>query len=143
MKIYIINPKTEGLETIKDWKKVEKPESAEWIVIENNDGKRFRMHKKDLIKQMTQPSAIGAAKKAGGRLGTRREWMDVGDARFEGLDEAISLIGGDSLDYKWYWTEEKHQRNANYGWLFSGTSGNLNNYGRVNTYHARVFHAFF
>lgn len=32
------------------------------------------------------------------------------------------------------------QRNANNGWIFNGTNGNLNNNNRVNTNYARVFH---
>ena len=44
------------------------------------------------------------------RCPTRKECIDLYDARFQGLDEAVKLTGGDfcnRTDGNWFWTAER------------------------------------
>ena len=55
-------------------------------------------------------------------------------AYLDEVNEALVNAGGEKLE-RWYWTMSEYS--ANYAWIFIGTSGALNNYGKFNTYGVR------
>ena len=59
--------------------------------------------------------------------------IDIYDARFQGLDEAIKLTGGNYAhreEGNWYWTADRDAdpNYAGYAWYSSGGGGYLGNY---------------
>lgn len=101
MKIYIINPDNNKPITIKDWRKDENPKRAKLLAIETEDGRLLIMSKSYLPGEHSFEDAQKACaafkpiKSVTFRSPTRKECIDIYDARFQGLDDAIKLTGGD------------------------------------------------
>lgn len=103
----------------------------DYLIIKTHDGKYLKIWKHNL------PEAeFDAAQKAATEIGegwrcpTRRECIDIYDARFKGLDEAMKEIGGDKLK-ECYWTCEADSDPQYYGdhaVCFSGCYGDLDNH---------------
>lgn len=77
-----------------------------YIIIKTYDGKFLKIWKKSLPKrewEEAQKSATQIGK--GWRCPTRHECIDICNARFKGLDEAMEDIKGESLK-EIYWTSE-------------------------------------
>ena len=145
--IYIIDPSTEQPVLLEEWRKAEDPTTAKLIVIESDEIRPFVLDKNLAIeKDVNFDDAVKAAAEAGGTLGTRAQWIAVYEAiHTAGLNEALELIGGKPIEWRWYWTEEKDsdQSNATGAWVFHGGSGYVT-YGsnRFDACAARVFRAF-
>jgi len=142
MKTYIINPDNNKPVSIEDWSKDKDPKRAQLLAIETEDGHLLVMSKSYLpgrheFEEAQQLCKNFAPKGFDGitfRAPTRKETIDMYDARFQGLDEAIKLTGGDfacSENGNWYWTCERDtdpRCGANYAWCSYGGNGCLYHY---------------
>ena len=138
----------DGKENILDNIGPDARKDIEWVVIENIIyGFKFALHKKELMDDQNYFASKIAAKRDGGdcRLGNRFEWISIYNAiHTAGLNNVLKEIGGDPIDWKWYWTEEmdEDQSGAAYAWNFSGTIGYLDaSSARDGSYASRVLRA--
>ena len=149
MKTYIINPDNNKPVPIEDWRKDENPTRAQLLAVETDDGHLLVLSKSYLPGLHEFDEAQKAAadfKPLEGvtfRCPTRKECIDLYDARFQGLDEAVKLTGGDfcnRTDGNWFWTAERDAdpRYANGAWIFNGTYGYLNGYGVNGAYRCQA-----
>ena len=136
MKTYIINPDNNKPVSIEDWRKDKNPIRAQLLAVETDDGHLLVLSKSYLPGLHEFDEAQKAAadfKPLEGvtfRCPTRKDCIDLYDARFQGLDEAVKLTGGDfcnRTDGNWFWTAERDAdpRYANFAWFFYGTYGYL------------------
>lgn len=146
IEVFILGEDGKTLHAIEEWEKQEDPTAAKSVVIRNEFGQMLELDKEALPGEMKFQDALDAAAAQGGTTGTRKQWIDVYEAiHTAGLNEALELIGGDTIDLMWYWTCEKDsdQSNAYNAWIFSGNSGTVPyNNARINAYASRVFRAF-
>lgn len=163
--IYIVNPLTRELETPESWARSENPQSAELVVLKCHGNQGGLFISKNLIKDdlgVLKVEFDDAVKLASGykpttvypvdrtvegtfRLPTRRECLDVYDARFQGLDDAMRLIGGDPLTDTWVWIGDEDpdpEYGCIYAFIFNGNDGNVNSIDKYNTHAVRPFSAF-
>ena len=113
MKVRIVNPVDNTLVSVEDWKKVENPTIATLVAIVSEDEKRGFYLAKDTLPgthTFDEAQEIAATYRntiAGVfRNPTRKEALDIYDARFVGLDEAIELVGGTPIFNCYCWTCE-------------------------------------
>ena len=134
MKIYIINPDNNKPVTIEDWRKDENPTRAQLLAIETEDGHLLCMSKSYLPGEHTFEDAQKACaafkplESITFRSPSRKECIDIYDARFQGLDEAIKLTGGDYAKrgrYHWTGDRDTDPNYANYAWYSVGNLGCL------------------
>ena len=143
--IFIVNPLTGEFVLPEEWANNANPTSADVIAIERTDGTGIllgkRLARKDgeivsanwdearkLAAEFTSIGKVNAPE--GFRLPDRRECLDIYDARFQGLDKALELIGGDPVDGRWIWTDDEDpdpEYTSYNAFLFTG------NYGHVDT----------
>ena len=116
MKTYIVNPDNNKLVLIEDWRKEADPTRAQLLAIETDDDHLLLVSKSYLPKELNFEDAQKACaefKPMEGitfRCPLRKETIDLYDARFQGLDEAVKLTGGNfacNPDGNWYWTSER------------------------------------
>lgn len=158
--IFIVNPATGEFVLPEDWANVEDPTIADVIAIERTDGTGIflgkRLARKDgeivtakwdearkLAAEFTSIGKVDAPE--GFRLPDRRECLDIYDARFQGLDKALELIGGDPVNGRWIWTDDEDpdpEYNSNRAFFFYGDYGGVTNYGKYDTYAVRPVSAF-
>ena len=121
---------TGELLTAEEWKnKAEDVKQAQFVVIVPGDGSQaFAIAKKTLgefpWKEAKEKAAalsdtLNSEPFAEWGLPTRKQWIDIREARSCGLDQVLELIGGDKLlrDLRrgeWFWTSEV--------WVPAGTS---------------------
>lgn len=103
--------------------------SLNYLIIKTYDGKFLKIWKKNLPTEEWKDAQVAAANTIGmgWRCPTRHECIDIYDARFRGLDDAMKEIGGDSLR-KVYWTSEADsapQYSAERAVYFNGSTGYL------------------
>ena len=134
MEIYVINPDNNKPVSVEEWKKESDPTRAEFVAISVPGGilviKKKRLPGNYTFKEAEKACAdldpfCGAAF----RSPTRKECIDIYDARFQGLDEAIELVGGDPIKMGWIWTCERDtdpRCYVTYAWFFYGNIGYLN-----------------
>ena len=147
MKIYIINPDNGKPVTIEDWRKDADPKRAQLLAIETDEDHLLLMRKSYLPGEHTfeeaQKACAGFITPEFGstnitfRCPTRKECIDIYDARFQGLDEAIELTGGDYAKRgRWHWTSERDSdpKYANRAWFSNGSNGCLNYNNVFNSY---------
>lgn len=134
MKIYIINPDNNKPVTIEDWRKDENPTRAQLLAIETEDGHLLCMSKSYLPGEHTFEEAQKACaafkplESITFRSPSRKECIDIYDARFQGLDEAIKLTGGDYAQrgrYHWTGDRDTDPNYANNAWFSVGYYGCL------------------
>lgn len=147
MTIYIIDPRNGRLCTIEEWRKEPDPTIAELVCIDGCISvSPIAMHKyifrdeNEIPEDFTWENAKEAVRKfriytkfpgndvASFHLPTRHQCIDIYDARFCGLDEALELIGGDPIEDGLIWTdaEEINPEYAPYrAFLFSCSDGNI------------------
>ena len=106
--------------------------SLDYLIIKTHDGKFLKIWKKNLPVQEWKDAQVAAANTIGmgWRCPTRHECIDIYDARFKGLDDAMKEIGGDTLK-ELYWTSEADsapQCHASNAVVFNGTTGYLGTY---------------
>lgn len=139
MKTYIINPDNGKKTTIEEWRKEADPTRATVLAIETDDSHLLLISKSYLPcgevewEEAQKACAAFTPKGLKGitfRAPTRKETLDIYDARFQGLDEAIALTGGNYAHNpggNWYWTSEKDSdlKYANGAWCSVGSIGYL------------------
>lgn len=127
-KIAIIDSSTGRPVSLEEWKKVEDPEIAEWILVETDELRPFLVGK-DLLdggKVMTWHEAV-----ASGAAPTRAQALALYDARFAGLDEAIALLAGTPLqEITWTRDEDKDPDCASNAWYVTMYAGYVNYYAK-------------
>lgn len=137
MKVYIISPDTGNRVSIDEWRKEKDPTRASVIAIDTDDEHTLLMRKSYLPGEYTFEEAQDACARfiepeldATGivfRCPTRKECIDLYDARFQGLDEAVKLIGGDFATIgRRHWTCERDadpRYGASYAWYSIGYYG--------------------
>ena len=163
-RIFIVEPMTGNLLTAEEWKnKAEDVKTAFEIVIVPGDGSQaFLITKKTICEapwkkareavQAFKVTTKGEVIHEGFDLPTRKQWIDIREARSCGLDQVLELIGGDKLlrDLRrgeWFWTSEvwvqagtsaedyeKEKENAYYAWFSYGFYGYCSNYYMYNGY---------
>ena len=141
---------TGNLLAAEEWKnKAEDVKQAQFVVIVPGDGSQaFLITKKTICEapwkkareavQAFKVTTKGEVIQEGFDLPTRKQWIDIREARACGLDHVLELIGGDSLlrDLRrgeWFWTSEawvpagttaenyeKEKESANYAWYSLG-----------------------
>lgn len=113
MQIYIINPDTNKPVSIEDWLKSDDPTRAQLLAIEAVFGNLLIMSKSYLPGEHTFDEAQKACASFHPMEGipfrapSRKECIDIYDARFQGLDEAIKLTGGDYAKRGNHWTGDR------------------------------------
>lgn len=143
-RIFIVGPETGRLLTAEQWKNTaENPKKARFVVIVPDDGsKAFAIAKKTLGKYPWREAKEKAAAMTDTLnndpfpewgLPTRKQWIDIRDARSCGLDQVLELIGGDKLlgDLRrgeCFWTSET--------WVPAGTSADDYEKEKSSVYHA-------
>lgn len=138
MKTYIINPDNNKPVPIEDWRKDKNPTRAQLLAVETDDGHLLVLSKSYLpgLHEFDEAQKTAAdfepLEGVTFRCPTRKECIDLYDARFQGLDEAVKLTGGDfcnRTDSNWFWTAERDAdpRYASNAWYFGGSSGTLSN----------------
>lgn len=134
MDIYVINPDNNNLVPVEEWKKESDPTRAEFVAISVTGG-ILVIKKKSLPGNYTFEKAQKACADLEPFCGsplrcpTRTECLDIYDARFQGLDETLDLVGGDPIT-GFFWTCERHADPKSYvyvAWFFGGTGGDLAN----------------
>lgn len=138
MEIYIINPDNNRPVPVEEWKKESDPTRAEFVAISVAEGilaiKKNRLPGSyDFDEAQAACAGLEPIGKASFRCPTRKECIDIYDARFQGLDEAMALVGGDPIRGL-MWTCERDtdpRYNVNLAWIFCGSFGTLYN-GYVN-----------
>ena len=149
-RIFIVEPMTGKLLTVEEWKnRAEK--KAVFIVIVPGDGSHaFAMANHDIgeypwkkAKEMVgaMSDTLNNEPFAEWDLPTRKQWIDIREARACGLDQVLEMTGGEKLlrDFRcgeWFWTSdvwvpvgtsaedyEKKKENASGAWCSSGNSG--------------------
>ena len=152
MEILIVDPISLVNVPLQEWKERENPQSADLIVIKT-DEKELYISKNILPGRFDFNDAQKAAAafiparspKLDFRCPTRKECIDIYDARFAGLDEAIELLGGEKISGHWYWTSEADpdpEYNSYYAFLFYGYYGTLIDSYKYSTYTVRPVSAF-
>ena len=139
MKVFIVNPSNAGLVPVEDWKKVEDPKAANLVAIAYDNGNILYISKKRSKEEMPWPDAMKYAEgfktpevSLSFRAPTRRESLDMADAKDLGIMEALELIGGNALDFGGYWTCERISHwlaarcDADSAWSSYGSSGGIN-----------------
>ena len=155
-RIFIVEPITGKLLTAEEWKKqAEDVKQAQFVVIVPGDGSQaFAIAKKTLgefpwkeakEKVAALSDTLNSEPFAVWGLPTRKQWIDIREARACGLDQVLELIGGDSLlrnlrRGEWFWTSEvwvpagttaenyeKEKENANRAWFSYGYGGFCSN----------------
>ena len=135
MKTYIVNPDNNKLVPIEDWRKDSDPTRAQLLAIETDDDHLLLLSKSYLpcgeVDWEEAQKACAEFKPMEGitfRCPTRKECIDLYDARFQGLDKALELTGGNfahNPDGNWYWTAERDAdpKYALSAWCSSGYYG--------------------
>lgn len=165
LSIFIVNPANGKLVTLTDWRNSENPASAEFIAIVRED-KSGIILAKDPVKvddeinfkwdeAVELAKAFKASTNLGGNVGPegfrlpdRRESLEIYEARFQGLDKALALIGGTPLyegDARWMWTGDEDpdpEYNSNYASFFNGNFGGVYGNGKYNAGTVRPISAF-
>ena len=129
-RIFIVEPETGKLLTAEEWKnKAEDVKTAKFVVIVPGDGSQaFAIAKKTVgsfpwkkakEKVAALSDTLNNEPFAEWGLPTRKQWIDIREARACGLDQVLELIGGDKLlkdlrNGEWFWTSEV--------WVPAGTS---------------------
>ncbi|MBQ3812870.1 MAG: hypothetical protein II841_04820 [Bacteroidales bacterium] len=153
-RIFIVEPETGKLWTAEEWKnRAEK--KAKFIVIVPGDGsKPFAIANHDIggypwkkAKEMVgaMSDTLNNEPFAEWDLPTRKQWIDIREARSCGLDQVLEMTGGEALlkNFRrgdWFWTSEvwvragtsaedyeKEKENAISAWCSYGNLGYANN----------------
>lgn len=139
--IKIINPDTNTLVSVEDWRKEADPTRAEWIVITTDELKPFKLHKK--LAADGKDLSFKDALEAGNTL-TRAQGLALYNAKYNGLREALELIGGDPIR-GWVWTceaDDDPQYAAAYAWYVGLGSGNVHDLTKTLGSQVRLVSAF-
>lgn len=152
--IAIVNPDNGEIVPVDEWRKEQNPTRASvvclniggrvWLAIAKCNADGGKEHNFDEANDIASKVTFDGCDGATFRLPTRHECVDMYDARFAGLDDALSLIGGDPLT-RWFWTCESDtdpEYGAAFAFLFSGYYGHLYSYYKYGSYTVRPVSAF-
>ena len=130
--IYIPSGNRE-LHTIDEWMQQAHPENAQTVVLVTDFG-MLEIAKEDLPGGFNFEGAQKAAAeyRKGFRCPTRHEAIEMYDARFRGLDEALKTSEADP----------DPEYNSNSAFIYDGNAGYVNNYGKCSTTAVRPVSAF-
>lgn len=125
--IYIPSGNRE-LHTIDEWMQQAHPENAQTVVLVTDFG-MLEIAKEDLPGGFNFEGAQKAAAeyRKGFRCPTRHEAIEMYDARFRGLDEALKKIGGKPVTAIG-WTSEADpdpECNSSSAFVYNGNAGNV------------------
>lgn len=137
----IINPNTNTLVSVENWRKEADPTRAEWIVITTDELKPFKLHKK--LAADGKDLSFKDALEAGNTL-TRAQGLALYNAKYNGLREALELIGGDPIR-GWVWTceaDDDPQYNAACAWAVGLFDGHVYIYNKTYGRQVRLVSAF-
>lgn len=140
LSIQIINPDTNAPVSVEDWKKESDPTRAEWVLIITDELKPFKLHKK--LACEGKSVSFNKALKAGNTL-TRAQGLAVYNAIYNGLKEALNLIGGDPLR-SWVWTceaDDDPQYSAPTAWYVGLYDGHVYLHTKTNGHQVRLVSA--
>ena len=139
LRISIVNPANGALVAVDEWAKEKNPKAARLIAISYDNGNVLYISKNGSKEDMEWPQAMEYAEgfkvpeiNIPFRAPTRREALDMADAKDCGIMEALELVGGNALDSGGYWTCEKVSNwlaaryNAAYAWNCYGYYGLIN-----------------
>lgn len=135
--IQIINPDTNAPVSVEDWKKDKKPTRAEWVVITTDELKPFKLHKKLASKGKFLDFREALE---GGNTLTRAQGVALYNAEYNGLREAMVLIGGDPIPGL-VWTceeDDDHQDDATYAWFVNLNFGYMYRTSKLAGYQVRL-----
>lgn len=149
------NPNTNGiyikasneLHTLEEWAKQADPTTAQSVVL-ITDFARIEIAKNDLVGEFKFDDAqkACAALGEGWRCPTRHEAIEMYDARFKGLDEALKLIGGTTLAKNgWRWTcdaDTDREYNSYGAFVFSGCGGFVSGSDKYSAFSVRLVKPF-
>ena len=137
MKVFIINPDNGKPVSIEEWRKDQDPTRAQLLGIETDEGRTILTSKSYLpgsynfqeaqkaCEEFTTPKLASSGLIF--RAPTRKESIDLYDARFQGLNEAVKLTGGDfATKSRTHWTCERDadpRYGASGAWYSHGLSG--------------------
>ena len=152
--IAIVNPDNGEIVPVDEWRKEQNPTRASvvclniggkvWLAIAKCNADGGKRHNFDEANDIASKATFDGCDGATFRLPTRHECTDIYDARFAGLDDAVSLIGGDPLT-SWFWTCESDpdpEYGATVAFVFHGYTGVLNGNGKGNSHTVRPVSAF-
>lgn len=163
--IFIVDPATGNLVAPENWAEMKNAKDAEFVAIKREDGSGIIIAKNpvsvdgnvnfDWNKAVELAKAFKASTNLGGNVGPegfrlmdRREALDIYDARFQGLDDALDVVGGTPLnegDARWMWTEDEDpdpEYNSYGAFLFNGDYGGVGHSHKSNTTTVRPVSAF-
>lgn len=129
---------------VNEWVKREDPTAAQTVVLVTDFG-MLEIAKEDLPDEFNFEEAQKAAAeyRKGFRCPTRHEAIEMYDARFRGLDEALKKIGGEPVTTIG-WTSEADpdpESNSYYAFFYYGGMGDVDG-GKYSTYAVRPVSAF-
>ena len=130
------------LHTPEDWAKQADPTTALSVVL-ITDFASIEIAKNDLVGEFKFDDAQKActALDEGWRCPTRHEAIEMYDARFKGLDEALKLIGGTTLAKNgWRWTCEADtnpEYSSDSAFFFNGSHGGVDNSSKYYSFSVR------
>lgn len=138
-KVFIVDPNGGLLVSREEWAKAQDPKAAKYVALKYDNGDTLVISKNHSEKEMDWPTAMKWAEsfKEDGvafRAPTRKEAIDMADAKDYGIMEALELIGGNALESGWYWTCEKvsawlaARYSGAYAWFYYGGSGYILSY---------------
>lgn len=138
IKIFVVNPTDAKLVPVDEWAKVKNPKAAHLIALAYDNGNVLYISKRKAEKDMPWPEAMEYAKAFKSpelsipfRAPTRREALDMTDAKDCGIMEALELVGGNALSPDWYWTCEPVSHwlaarcNTDSAWYYNGSLGGI------------------
>ena len=145
MDIYIINPDNLEPIPVEEWKKESDPTKAKFVAIRVNGGvllirKEYLPGSYEFEEAQKACADLAPIYNDHFRCPTRKECIDIYDARFQGLDEALELVGGDPIS-GYFWTCERDmdpRSIVSSAWFFYGTHGNLTINNVYSAYKARA-----
>lgn len=130
---------------VDEWVKREDPTAAQAVVLVTDFG-MLEIAKGDLPGGFNFEGAQKAAAeyRKGFRCPTRHEAIEMYDARFRGLDEALKKIGGKPITTIG-WTSEADpdpEYSSNYAFIYYGGSGSVGGNSKCNAFAVRPVSAF-
>ena len=143
-RVYIPDENRE-LHPLDEWTKREDPTTAQTVVLVTDSG-MLEIAKKDLSGKFTFKDAQKAAAeyREGFRCATRHEAIEMYDARFQGLDEALKKIGGKPATNV-HWTSEADpdpEYSSDLAILYDGYTGYMHHGSKYGTNAVRPVSAF-
>ena len=131
--------------TIDEWLQRAHPETTRTVVLVSDFG-MLEIAKADLVDEFDFDGAQKAAAeyRKGFRCPTRHEAIEMYDARFRGLDEALKKIGGKPITTVG-WTSEADpapEYNSNGAFVYHGNAGGVDYYGKYRTLAVRPVRPF-